>query len=156
MSDKNQITVTSAPPAPPNRTVSDPAAELLELQLKRERLQIAQLEKSVLELDRNARLHGEEDEKKLAAKEAELAFKRSLVAQLETGRKKRLLLQAHCPHLQENGKTAVGGQRDSHHVNRWICLACMKEWTGNEGSDYPGGLPVRLRPANERVGGPDF
>jgi hypothetical protein len=147
MSDKQQINVTIPPP--PQRQIPDQRDELLELQLRRERLQIAQLEAEAAKT-------AEADAVKLAAKESELAFRRSLVAQLEVGKKQRRHAQANCPHLQENGKTAVGGQRDSHHVNRWLCLACLKEWVGNESVDNPGGLPMRLRPANEKVGGPEF
>lgn len=145
MSDKN-ISITSAPPAPPNRppAVDD---ELLQLQKRRELLQIQQLEQQLS-------LNAEALAKQAAAKEEGQALRRSTVATLLKGKEAREQAQRNCSHLKENGKTAVGGQRDSKRINHWICQCCLKEWTGND--QATGGLPFNLRPDPEKVGGPDF
>ncbi len=145
MSEKNSLTV-SAPPPPQRNQMPDTNAELLELQLRRERLQIQTLEQD-LALKADA-LQNQEN-KKLEGQ----ALRRSTVAQMKIGKARREFAQANCPHRKENGKTAVGGQRDSKRVNHWICQACLKEWTGND--PFNGGLPYALQPDPEKVGGPE-
>lgn len=144
MSDKT-ISINSAPVVPPqSRNAAD---ELVDLQRRRELLQIQQLEQQLA-------LNAEALAKQEAIKAEGQALRRSTIATLEQGRAARRFAQEHCSHLKENGKTAVGGQRDSHRINHWICQACLKEWTGND--PQTGGLPFTLRPDPEKVGGPDF
>ena len=144
MSDKN-ISITSAPPIPP---VQNAARESLEsLQRRREELQIQQLEQQLA-------LNAESLAKQASAKEEGQALRRSTVATLAKGKAARDQAQKNCAHLKENGKTGVGGQRDSQRINHWICQCCLKEWTGND--QNAGGLPFNLRPDPEKVGGPDF
>lgn len=144
MSEKNQISIQSVPVRPPTATTSD---DLVELQKRRELLQIAQLE-------RQAAREAEEQEVKENRKRSELAMRKSIVQQMLVGKAARENAQANCPHLKENGKTAVGGQRDSRREHHWICQSCMKEWTGI--NPLTGGLPMHLRPDPSTVGGPDF
>lgn len=145
MSDKNSISITSVNPK--SSLYSDPASELAALQLQRERLQILLAEQQLS-------INAEAIEAKENKKAEGLALRRSTVAQLKLGAEKRAFAQANCGHLKENGKTAVGGQRDSQRNNLWICQGCLKEWRGND--QLKGGLPFHLRPDPEKVGGPDF
>lgn len=139
MSDKNSITISNARPSP--------EAELIELQLRREKLHVQQLERQELE--------AAESKKKVEDTKAQVLTARKTIARaMEVGRENRKQVQAYCTHIKENGKTAVQGQRDSHRVLHWLCQACMKEWTGVQPA--PDGLPFTLHPDPETVGGPNF
>ena len=144
MSDKNQITIGNTSSKPPVMTAQD---ELLELQKRRELLQIQQLESQL-------RKDAAEQQKIDDAKNRELALRRENLKGLEKRRAEKKMAQDMCSHLKENGKTAVMGQRDSKQVHHWICQQCLREFTGNDPSK--GGLPYSLQPDPMKVGGPNF
>jgi hypothetical protein len=93
-------------------------------------------------------------EKKFAAeaeeKEAEaqqiLAFKTAQLNEIQRMIDMKAAAQERCPHLKENYKSALGGQRDHKGNTILVCQFCQKEFI-----NY---VPPLLQIPGEAIGGP--
>lgn len=107
------------------------AEELAALKLE---LEIAKLQREEL---------GRLEQEEMARKGREIGSQ-ALLKQWEQEK----LVRSQCPHLKQNGQSALAGQRDHHNHYHFICAFCAEEWTDNE-------VPLHLRIPLERIGGPD-
>lgn len=106
---------------------------VLMVQLERERLQLADLQRQ------KASLQAQEDLDRASREIGASAVKRQMAQTKDT--------QDHCPHIKPNAQPAIAGQWDHHGTYHWICAYCSKEWKDND-------LPIHLRIDMSKVGGP--